>query len=93
MVLSTSRQDDAPVPRPSPRFAFAPELLAFGAAVRARRKGLGITQEALAHDAEIDRSYVSSIERGGQNVGLVLAARIAYALGTSLSDLTAAARI
>ncbi len=91
MVLSTSRHDDAHVPRPSPRHAQAPELLAFGAVVRQRRLALGLSQEALAHSAGVDRSYMSSIERGGQNVGLVLAVQIARALEVGLADLASEA--
>lgn len=87
MVLSTSRHHDARVPRSSPRHAQAPELVAFGAAVRQRRLAVGLSQEALAHGAGIDRSYMSSVERGGQNVGLVLAAQIARALDVKLADL------
>ena len=75
------------MPRSSPRYAKTPLLLAFGTAVRKRRNELNVSQEALAHDAGIDRSYLSSVERGGQNIGLVLAAQIATALGTSLADL------
>lgn len=93
MVLSTSRIDHASVPRPSPRYAQAPELVAFGSAVRQRRLALGLSQEALAHEAGIDRSYMSSVERGGQNVGLVLAAQIARALDIRLAELIEAARI
>ncbi|OYU26406.1 MAG: transcriptional regulator [Burkholderiales bacterium PBB2] len=81
------------MPRKSPRHAQTPTLLAFGAAVRERRLSLGLSQEGLAHEAGIDRSYVSSVERGGQNVGLVLAAQIAQALDTSLADLIAAAQL
>lgn len=93
MVLSTSSLHHALVPRPSPRYAQAPELMAFGAAVRHRRLALGLSQEALAHEAGIDRSYMSSVERGGQNVGLVLAAQIARALRVKLADLISAARL
>lgn len=93
MVLSTSRFDDAWVPRPSPRYAQAPELVAFGAAVRQRRLALGLSQEALAHEAGIDRSYMSSVERGGQNVGLVLAAQIARALDIKFAELVSAAQL
>jgi len=50
-----------------------------------------MTQESLAHEAGIDRSYMSSVERGGQNVGLVLAAQIARGLGVSLGELIASA--
>lgn len=81
------------MPRKSPRHAQAPTLVAFGTAVRERRLALGLSQEALAHEAGIDRSYISSVERGGQNVGLVLAAQIAYALNTKLADLIAAGRL
>jgi len=75
------------MPRQSPRHAQAPTLVAFGIAVRERRLALGLSQETLAHEADIDRSYISSVERGGQNVGLVLAAQIAQALKVSLADL------
>lgn len=81
------------MPRPSPRYAQAPELVAFGAAVRQKRLTLGLSQEALADDAGIDRSYMSSVERGGQNIGLVLAAQIARALDITLADLMSSARL
>lgn len=81
------------MPRPSPRYAQAPELVAFGAAVRLKRLTLGLSQEALAHDAGIDRSYMSSVERGGQNLGLVLAAQIARALDVTLADLMSDAQL
>jgi len=81
------------VPRPSPRYAQARELVAFGAAVRRRRLALGLSQEALAHEAGIDRSYMSSVERGGQNVGLVLAAQIARALNIKLAELVSDAAL
>jgi ribosome-binding protein aMBF1 (putative translation factor) len=93
VVLSASSREHFDVPRPSPRHAFAPELVAFGNAIRKRRLALGLSQEALAHEACIDRSYMSSVERGGQNIGLVLAAQIARALDMALADLTKSARI
>lgn len=87
MVLSPPARKYCSVPRPSPRYALAPELVAFGKAVRKQRLALGLSQEALAHEASIDRSYMSSIERGTQNIGLVLAVQIARALVTDLSRL------
>jgi len=54
---------------------------------------LGLSQEALAHEAGIDRSYMSSVERGGQNVGLVLAAQIARALNIKLAELVSDAAL
>lgn len=93
MVLLASSQDDGVVPRPSPRHAFSPELVAFGKAVRKHRLAAGFSQEAFADEAGIDRSYMSSVERGGQNIGLVLSKQIARALKMSLADLMADARL
>jgi transcriptional regulator with XRE-family HTH domain len=93
VVLLTSSQEHGGVPRPSPRHASAPELVAFGKAIRKRRLAMGLSQEALAHEAGIDRSYMSSVERGGQNIGLVLATQIARALEMALADLVADARL
>lgn len=75
------------MPRPSPSHARDPALVAFGSAVRAARLVQGVSQEELAHLAGVDRSYMSSIERGGQNLGLVVARRIAQALGIALAEL------
>jgi transcriptional regulator with XRE-family HTH domain len=74
-----------------PRHANAAELVAFGLAVQKRRRELKLSQEALADSANIDRSYMSSIERGLQNIGIVLAARIASTLQLSLADLVSRA--
>jgi transcriptional regulator with XRE-family HTH domain len=63
------------------------DLVAFGAAVRARRKAIGLSQEALADLAEIDRSHMGKIERGERNVSLMNIIRIARAVGTQPSEL------
>ena len=44
-----------------------PRLIAFGEKVRQIRKEKGLSQEALADLAGIDRSYMGHIERGDQN--------------------------
>ena len=64
---------------------------AFGAAVRARRERLGISQEAFAHKVDLERSYVSGIERGVRNPTLKVIVRLAKALATKPSKLLAAA--
>lgn len=46
----------------------SPVCEAFGQNLRAIRKSKGLSQERLAHDAGIDRSYVGKIERGEVNV-------------------------
>lgn len=63
------------------------DLAAFGATVRARRKVMALSQEALADLAEIDRSHMGKIERGERNVSLLNVIRIARALGAKPSDL------
>lgn len=62
---------------------------AFGARVRELRVARGISQEALAHAADLDRSYVGGIERGELNVSLDNIHRIARALGASARELVA----
>ena len=51
------------------------------------RKELGLTQEQLAHDAGIDRSYMGYIENAKHNVTLGLLAKIASALNTTVNFL------
>ena len=66
-------------------------LKRLGEAVRAARKGRGLSQEALADAAGIDRSHMGKIERGERNVTLLIIARIAKAVGHKPSDLLASA--
>ncbi|TVQ91546.1 MAG: XRE family transcriptional regulator [Deltaproteobacteria bacterium] len=53
---------------------------AFGQRVREARLTLGVTQEELAHQAGLDRTYVSMVERGVRNVTLWNIYRLAEAL-------------
>ena len=59
----------------------------FGRRVRQLRTKLGVSQEAFAHQIQIDRSYFGSIERGKRNVSLEHICRIADGLGVSPADL------
>lgn len=93
MVLLPSRTNHIGVPRRSPRHALAPPLVAFGQAVQARRDAAKLSQEELADMAGIDRSYMSNIERGMQNLGFMAAVQIAAALNMSLAELVAEASI
>jgi transcriptional regulator with XRE-family HTH domain len=83
----------AGMPAASPRYAQDPVLVSFGNAVRRARLQRGISQEELAHQAGIDRSYMSSVERGGQNVGLMIMARIAGALDMAVAELFLEAKL
>lgn len=62
-------------------------LLKLGNAVRARRKTLDLSQEALADAAGIDRSHMGKIKRGERNVTFLNIVRIATAMQCSPSDL------
>jgi transcriptional regulator with XRE-family HTH domain len=55
--------------------------------VRALRKPAGLSQEGLAHEAGVDRTYVSQVERRQRNVTIVVLARLAKALGTTADRL------
>ncbi len=62
-------------------------LVQLGAAVREHRKASGLSQEALADAAGIDRSHMGKIERGERNVTLLNVLKIADALGAKPSQL------
>lgn len=65
----------------------AEALLQLGAAIRAARGAKGMSQEALADAAGIDRSHMGKIERGERNVTFLNIARVAAALGLMPSEL------
>jgi len=52
----------------------------FGARVRELREARKMSQEEVAFAANLDRSYLSAIERGKRNLSLVNIYRIASAL-------------
>ena len=62
-------------------------LKALGLNVRKRRTALKLSQRRLAAKADLDRSYISDIERGIRNPSLRVMVSIAKALGTTLAKL------
>lgn len=62
-------------------------MKSFGKAVRFHRTRLGLSQEALADRAQLDRSYMSQIERGIKNATLNSIWRIAQSLEVHPSEL------
>ena len=70
-----------------PTRASHPLLQRIGARIRKARTEKGLSQEALAHAAGLDRSYVSGLERGEFNVSLVALAKLARAAGLRLAVL------
>jgi transcriptional regulator with XRE-family HTH domain len=64
---------------------------AYGQALRAFRTERKISQEALAHLSDLDRTYVSGIERGERNPSLGNLLKLTEALGIQLSQLASRA--
>jgi transcriptional regulator with XRE-family HTH domain len=73
--------------RPSKQASTSAALAAFGEAVRAARLEQGISQEALADLAGLDRSYMGGIERGEHNVALINIQKVAAALDLTIAEL------
>ena len=62
------------------------EILAVN--LRNLRRARGLSQEELAHRAEIDhRTYISSLERGVYAAGIDVVERLARALDVEVADL------
>ena len=64
-----------------------PILVKLGQSLRRHRETAALSQEKLAELAEIDRTYVSDIERGNRNPGIINIARLAKALGITTAQL------
>jgi transcriptional regulator with XRE-family HTH domain len=79
--------------KPSPTYSGTKELIALGLAIKELRLDLGFSQEALAFEAGIDRSYIGGIERGEHNLALVNLIKIAQTLGITASELLNRAKL
>lgn len=55
--------------------------------VKDLRKSLGLSQEGLAFECEIDRTYISKVERGIANPSLLILLKIADVLKVEIKDL------
>lgn len=62
-------------------------LKTFGSQVRAKRTSLGLSQEQLAFETGLDRTYISGVERGVRNPSLIILEKIAKGLKVSLPEL------
>ena len=63
-------------------------LKLLGSRIRAQRKLLNWTQEELADNAAIDRSYIGGVERGQRNLTMTMLCQICGAMGCDVASLT-----
>lgn len=59
----------------------------FGARLQSLRKERRLSQEQLAEDSGLHRTYISSLERGGRNPTLTTLKALAVALNIKVSEL------
>jgi transcriptional regulator with XRE-family HTH domain len=69
---------------PSPR---TPELVALGDAIREAREKRGLSQERLAFEAGLDRTFISSIEAGRRNITFASLLKVTKALDLKPAEL------
>jgi transcriptional regulator with XRE-family HTH domain len=62
-------------------------LITFGEKVRETRKDKGLSQEELAHKADLHRTYIGMIERAEKNITLINIEKIANALNIDIKEL------
>ena len=62
-----------------------PEV-AFGQVLRGLRKRQGLSQEKLAHEAGVERNYVSLLELGRNSASLKMIFKLAAALDVTVAD-------
>ena len=56
-------------------------LRRFGDGVRKLRKRKGLSQESLAFETGLDRTYIGGVERGERNISLLNILKLAHAFG------------
>lgn len=79
--------------KPSPNHAGDPVLVAVGRAIRAVRLLKEISQEQLANETGIDRSYMGGVERGEHNLTIMTLGKIARGLRMTCAELLSEAGI
>ena len=59
---------------------------AVGKRIKELRNKLGISQEELADIAGLDRTYITSVERGNRNISIVNIEKLSNALKVTLTE-------
>lgn len=60
--------------------------VAVGQRIKELRNDLGISQEALANKADIDRTYVTDVENGRRNISIENLEKLVFALNVPFKD-------
>lgn len=64
-----------------------PQLIALGKQIRKLREQTGLSQEAFAQEAGLDRAYYGGVERGERNIATLNLIQIAITLRVEVRDL------
>jgi transcriptional regulator with XRE-family HTH domain len=67
-------------------FEIMDKKIQFGNKVKMLRLEKGLSQEALALEADLDRTYIPSIEKGKRNISLEVIYKLAKALDIEVAD-------
>jgi transcriptional regulator with XRE-family HTH domain len=62
-------------------------LMSFGLSLKKIRLKKNLSQEELAYQSDLHRTYISSVERGERNISLINIVHIANALDIPLTEL------
>lgn len=57
-----------------------------GQRIKKFREAVNMSQKDLAYSADLDRSYIASVENGQRNISIVNIEKIANALGVTLKE-------
>lgn len=69
------------------RLSLEKQLVMMGLKIKETRTGRRMTQQALADASGLDRTYISLVEHGKQNLSIGAVLKIAYALDVPIGDL------
>lgn len=64
-----------------------PFIKAFAAELKARRLGMGLSQEGLAFDCAVNRTYIAKLELAHNQPSLSVLLRLSEGLGVELPEL------
>lgn len=62
-------------------------MAGFGMRVRQLREAAGLSQEKLAEETDVHRTYISGVERGRQNISLLTMMKLAKVLCVEIEEL------